>query len=87
MPTVRYTGGGHYRVGGEGFDPGQAKDVDAELAAYLEDVDGFEVVDEAGDEAEGGDETFTCAGSTADGDPCTREVDEQGGYCHQHGEA
>lgn len=83
MPRVRYTAeGGHYRVGGVGFDPGQEKDVDQDLAEYLEGVDEFDVVYEASD----GDGSHTCAGSTADGDPCTREVDEQGGYCHQHGE-
>ena len=82
MVRVRYTAdGGHYRVGGRGYDPGQEQDVDEELAEYLEDHDDFEVVGETA-----GDETHTCAGSTADGDPCTREVDEQGGYCHQHGE-
>lgn len=31
------------------------------------------------------DETYTCAGTTAGDEPCTREVDEPGGYCYQHG--
>ena len=30
------------------------------------------------------DETPTCAGTTADGSPCTREVDAPGDYCFQH---
>lgn len=28
--------------------------------------------------------TYTCAGTKANGEPCTREVDEQGAKCHQH---
>ncbi len=57
MPTVRYTAdAGHYRVGGHGFDPGDERDVDADLADYLADHDDFEVVGDA----EGGedDDTF-----------------------------
>lgn len=65
MPTARYTGGGHYRVAGYGFDPGDEREVDHELANYLTDNDDFEVSveketpgtdgtdeDEAPDEAE-----------------------------------
>jgi len=53
MPTVRYTAeGGHYRIGGHGFDPGDEHEVDDELATYLADHEDFEVVD--GDEG-GGD--------------------------------
>jgi len=49
MPTVRYTAdGGHFRVGGHGFDPGDERTVDDELAEYLADRDDFEVVDDAG---------------------------------------
>jgi len=47
MPEVTYTGGGHYRVGGHGFDPGTTHDVDDELASYLEDHDDFTIDDEA----------------------------------------
>ena len=51
MPTVRYTAdGGHYRVGGHGFDPGDERTVDDELAEYLADRDGFEVIGDAGDD-------------------------------------
>jgi hypothetical protein len=50
MPTVRYTGGGTYRVDGVGFDPGDEKDVNRELADYLTDRDDFEMVDDAGDD-------------------------------------
>jgi len=50
MVRVRYIAdGGHYRVGGVGFDPGDEKDVDEELAEHLEDVGEFEVVDDAGE--------------------------------------
>ena len=28
--------------------------------------------------------TYTCAGETADGEPCSREVKEEGALCHQH---
>ena len=51
MTTVRYTAdAGHYRVGGHGFDPGDERDVDDELAGYLADHEDFEVVDDT-DEA------------------------------------
>ena len=43
MPEVTYTGGGHYRVGGYGFDPGTTHDVDDEVASYLADHDDFTV--------------------------------------------
>ncbi|QLH80975.1 hypothetical protein [Halosimplex pelagicum] len=53
MATVRYTAdGGHYRVGGHGFDPGDEREVGEELAEYLADVDDFEVVDGGLSEAE-----------------------------------
>lgn len=35
---------------------------------------------------EGDEQTFTCAGTKADGEPCTREVDAEGAFCHQHGD-
>ncbi|GAA3882599.1 hypothetical protein [Haloarcula argentinensis] len=54
MPTVRYTAdGGIYRVGGHQFEPGDAKTVDDELAAYLADHEDFEAVDDAGDDTVG----------------------------------
>ena len=44
MPRARYTAdGGHYRVGGEGFDPGQEKTVDRALAEYLDELEDFKV--------------------------------------------
>lgn len=55
MPEVTYTGGGHYRVGGYGFDPGTTQDVDGELASYLADHDDFTVdVEETGDVKDSG---------------------------------
>ncbi|WP_135852615.1 hypothetical protein [Halorussus salinus] len=48
MPQATYTAdGGHYRVGGVGFDPGDTKTIDEELASYLDDHRDFEV--ESGD--------------------------------------
>lgn len=43
MPRARYTGGGTYRVAGVSFEPGDEREVDQELAAYLSDHDAFEV--------------------------------------------
>jgi len=46
VTLVRYTAdGGHYRIGGYGFDPGDEKDVDDELAEYLEGHDDFEITE------------------------------------------
>ena len=46
MRRVRYTAeGGHYRTNGIGFDPGDERDVDDDLAAYLCSRDDFEAVD------------------------------------------
>ena len=39
---------------------------------------------EAQQETDGGEENPTCAGTTANGDPCTRDVEEPGAFCHQH---
>lgn len=62
---VRYTAdGGHYRVGGHGFDPGDVRDVDEDLGEYLEDHDDFEVVEE----------TATCEIVKDDGEVCGREL-------------
>jgi hypothetical protein len=45
MLRVRYTAdGGHYRVSGYGFDPGDEHEVDRELASYLSDRDDFVVI-------------------------------------------
>ena len=66
MPRLRYTGGGTYRVGGHGFEPGDAKDVDDDLGEYLADHDDFEVVDE-GDAAD--DAVATEDGETPQFDP------------------
>jgi len=72
MTTVRYTAdGGHYRVGGHGFDPGDEKDVDDDLADYLTDRDDFEVVDTSvGQEDEPPD---TCD-ELIDGEVCGRDL-------------
>lgn len=56
------------------------------VAAFL----GVTTSDEQGSGTDSDDtdtegETYTCSGETAGGDPCTREVDEPGGYCYQHG--
>lgn len=54
MTQVTYTAdGGHYRVGGVGFDPGDTKDVNTELASYLSDHPDFKVEDAADDEGGG----------------------------------
>lgn len=45
MPEVTYTGGGHFRVAGCGFDSGATQDVDDELAQYLAGRDDFDVHD------------------------------------------
>lgn len=70
MPRVRYTAeGGHYRVGGYGFDPGDEQDVDDELAEYLGDHEDFEVLEELGaedDVAEDESEIFDPADHTVD---------------------
>jgi len=77
MPTVRYTAdGGHYRVGGHGFEPGDERDVDDELAGYLADHGDFEVVDDAG-----GDDVHEEDGPPDEGanppfDPSKSTVDE-----------
>jgi hypothetical protein len=82
MPRARYTAdGGHYRIGGYGFDPGDEVDVGADLAEYLRDHDDFEVVDstapesadtgadsdgESGDDSDGGlDESTDADGPDA----------------------
>jgi len=53
MTRVTYTAdGGHYRVAGIGFDPGDTKDVDGELADYLRGHEDFDVVDDVA-ESEG----------------------------------
>jgi len=47
MPTIRYTAdGGTYRIAGYGFNPGDERDVDDDLAEYLADREDFEVVGE-----------------------------------------
>ena len=77
MARVRYTAdGGHYRVGGHGFDPGDEHEVDAELADYLSDVDAFEVIDadgSPGEEDEPPDEAG--AEATDDGEGESEEFD------------
>lgn len=39
---------------------------------------------EAQQERDGDEETYTCVGTKANGEPCSREVEEEGGLCHQH---
>lgn len=58
MPRLRYTGGGTYRVGGYGFEPGGVNDVDGELAEYLADREDFEVVDDVAEERGEGEFRF-----------------------------
>lgn len=61
MPTVRYTGGGRYRVGGHNFGPGDKREVDEDLADHLAGVDEFDilgdydVLDDDGDDSDGDD--------------------------------
>lgn len=46
MPFVRYRGGADYRLRNVGtFTEGDEREVDADTAAYLADVDGFEVIE------------------------------------------
>ena len=69
MQRVRYTAdGGHYRVGGYGFDPGDEKTVDEDLAEYLADTNEFDVVDESGgsDTNESTDESEQTGDDSAD---------------------
>jgi len=44
MPTIRYTGGGRYRVAGTTFEHGDTADVSDEQAAHLTDDAPFETV-------------------------------------------
>jgi hypothetical protein len=80
MPTVRYTGGGTYRVAGVGFGPGDEKNVDDELADYLADRDDFEVVDDVdhGDvrEEDGPPDDESEGGVEPPFDPSEHTVDE-----------
>lgn len=69
-----------------------------QFVASWPEADGYSLADLRVDEADGdsggatdgrvdgsdSDDAPTCAGTTAAGDPCTREVDEPGGYCYQH---
>jgi len=73
MVRVRYTAeGGHYRIAGHGFDPGDERDVGGDLADYLADRDDFEMLDESVDgDGDGGDGD---ADDTADGDGDTFDV-------------
>ena len=57
MPTVRYTGGGRYRIAGQNFGPGDTREVDEDIAEHLRGVDEFDVLDESGDSDEEGEET------------------------------
>jgi hypothetical protein len=68
MPTVRYTAdGGHYRVGGYGFDPGDEKDVDDDdLVDYLADHEDFEVLGDSARSAPENVEESSADESTAD---------------------
>ena len=77
--TVRLTEDGPIRYNGGGImvDRGDEATTNADHAAYLVDNHGFEYVDEPE-----GDDEYTCAGN---GGECSRVVDEEGGYCWQHG--
>lgn len=52
---------------------------DAWIDRYDEYDDGMTSSDD------GASESYTCAGETSAGESCSREVDEPGGYCYQHG--
>ena len=92
--TVRLTEDGPIRYNGGGImvERGETVTTNADHAAYLVDNQAFEWVEcdcsNPGDcevpgcEAEPAAKP-TCAGN---GGECSREVDEAGGYCWQHGE-
>lgn len=57
--------------------------------AYVEEEtengkEAVKIVEKLNTDEDTKDATYTCAGTTADGEPCTREVDEEWAYCHQH---
>lgn len=67
MPHATYTAeGGYFRVGGHGFDPGDTREVDAELADYLAGLEEFEV--EGIDSADADDSDTDNGASEADAD-------------------
>jgi hypothetical protein len=79
MTQVRYTAdGGHYRVGGVGFDPGDTREVDDDLAEYLADHPDFDMVGDAGgDDVGSGTETDETAGGVEPPfDPTEHTIDE-----------
>ncbi|MUV59983.1 hypothetical protein [Halobacterium sp. CBA1126] len=73
MPEVTYTGGGHYRVAGVGFDPGDTQDVNDDLAEYLDERNDFEIVSET-------DETGGDAPDEDTSEPESEDVDEESGF-------
>jgi hypothetical protein len=76
VTLVRYTAdGGHFRVGGHGFDPGDERDVDDELAEYLADREDFEVLEETG-EAEDDESDDDAETGTLPFNPESHTVDE-----------
>jgi len=78
MPRVQYTAdGGYYRVGGYGFDPGDEKDVDEELAEYLADHDDFDVVDDVGSDDSDDDADTDTSADAADAEAVS-EPDQSG---------
>lgn len=81
MPTAHYTAdGGHYRVGGIGFDPGDVYEVDGDLAEHLEGVDDFDITYEApgdGERLTGEDVEYEkkfCEVIKSDDEVCGREL-------------
>jgi len=76
MPRLRYTGGGTYRVGGYGFEPGDVKDVGDDLGEYLADHDDFEVVDGAAESDQADDSEAT----TEDADEAPADEFDAGAF-------
>lgn len=77
MATVRYTGGGRYRVGGVTFEPGGTHDVSDSVAEYLvDDNSDFEYANATDvefsevDEAESGVGELGTLGTQTDEDTC-----------------
>lgn len=67
----------------------EAEEEEAEDESESEEEDDFgaepdAVEEDEEEEEEAEDEVFYCAGSTASGDPCNNEVEEEGAYCHIH---
>lgn len=71
------------------LEPDQEAESGASADASDDTADGSESDDEAEEQPHGyphnDDGEPLCVGTTGSGDPCSRVVDEPGGYCYQHG--